>query len=60
MYIAETDDFEKLRWTYVTLNDLKGHTLFNAFILHNGSNHRFFFFFLSKSVHKRICKKEKN
>ena len=28
-YIAEKDDFEILRWPYVTFNDLLGHALFN-------------------------------
>ena len=42
-YIAEKDDFESLRWLYVTFNDLWGHTSYYKKLRnHNVSIHRNF------------------
>ena len=41
---AKKDDFETLRWPYVTFNDLHGHTLFMKNLrLYNVSIHRTFY-----------------
>ena len=54
--IVEKDDFEILRWTFVTFNDLWGHTLFYKKMCPNiDSTH---IVFLSKSVYEWMCKKE--